>query len=56
MKKTTPFKPTKKIAVAPTPAEINTLAALYNQRQFVEAETSARDLIQRFPKHALRSR
>ena len=51
MKKNTPFKPTKKIIAAPTSTEINTLAALYNQRQFVEAETSARELIQRFPKH-----
>ncbi len=51
MKKPTPFKPTKKMPAVPTSAEINTLAALYNQRQFSEAETSARNLIQRFPKH-----
>jgi tetratricopeptide (TPR) repeat protein len=55
MKKNTPFKSTKKMPVhtvaAPTPDEINKLAALYNQRQYVEAETSARELIQRFPKH-----
>lgn len=51
MKKNTPFKSTKKIITAPIQAEINTLAALYNQRQFAEAEASARDLIQRFPKH-----
>ncbi len=55
MKKNTPFKPTKKMPqrpiAAPTQIEINTLAALYNQRQFAEAETAARDLMQRFPKH-----
>ncbi|MEI7796030.1 MAG: tetratricopeptide repeat protein [Methylococcaceae bacterium] len=55
MKKNTPFKPTKKMPVraviAPTQTEINTLAALYNQHQFAEAETAARALMQRFPKH-----
>lgn len=51
MKKHMPFKPTKKIISAPSQVEINTLAAFYNQHQFVEAETGARDLIQRFPKH-----
>ncbi|MDD5229004.1 MAG: tetratricopeptide repeat protein [Methylococcales bacterium] len=55
MKKSTPFKSTKKMpgrtVAAPTLDEINRLAALYNQRQHVEAETSARDFIQRFPKH-----
>jgi tetratricopeptide (TPR) repeat protein len=52
MKKAIPSKSTKKIAVAaPNSAEINTLAALYNQRQFVEAEMGARELIARFPKH-----
>ena len=55
MKKNTPFKTTKKLPVraiaAPTQDEINTLAALYNQRQYAEAENLARDVIKRFPKH-----
>lgn len=52
MKKAIPSKSIKKIAVAePNSTEINTLAALYNQRQFVEAEMGARELIARFPKH-----
>ncbi|MEI6745085.1 MAG: tetratricopeptide repeat-containing glycosyltransferase family protein [Methylococcaceae bacterium] len=55
MKKQIRSQPTKKMPQrpisAPTSTEINTLAALYNQRQFVEAETDARELIQRFPKH-----
>jgi tetratricopeptide (TPR) repeat protein len=52
MKKAIPSKSIKKVAVAaPSSAEINTLAALYNQKQFVEAEVGARDLIARFPKH-----
>ncbi len=53
MKKNTPFKATKKFPAAPTSDEINTLAALYNQRQYAEAEKAARDLIKRFPKHGL---
>ncbi len=55
MKKNTTFTKPKKTAQtsisAPLQTEINTVAALYNQRQFVEAETAARELIQRFPKH-----
>jgi Tfp pilus assembly protein PilF len=52
MKKAIPSKTIKKVSVAaPSSAEINALAALYNGRQFLEAETSARDLIKRFPKH-----
>lgn len=55
MKKPIPSKPVKKMparaVAAPTSDEINTLAALYNGRQFPEAETGARDLIARFPKH-----
>ena len=55
MKKNIPFTPTKKIPQrlisAPSQTEIDTLAALYNQRQYIEAEAGARVLIQRFPKH-----
>ncbi len=55
MKKNMPFKATKKLPVravaAPMQDEINTLAALYNQRQYAEAENLARDVIKRFPKH-----
>ena len=36
---------------APTPAEINAVASLYNQKEYDTAEVSARDLIKRFPKH-----
>jgi tetratricopeptide (TPR) repeat protein len=53
MKKRIPPSPIKKTStfIAPTQEEINTLAALYNQRQFFEAEVGARNLIARFPKH-----
>lgn len=52
MKKAIPSKSVKKVAIAaPNSAEINTLAALYNGRQYLEAETGARELIVKFPKH-----
>ena len=55
MKKAIPSKVIKKAAVktvaAPSTEKINALAALYNQKQFEPAETGARDLIAKFPKH-----
>ena len=52
MKKPIPVKSTKKASVAaPTSSEVNALAALYNQQNYPQAETMARELIARFPKH-----
>lgn len=50
MKKVIPSKTVKKV-VAPSSEQINWLAALYNQRQFEQAEAGARDLIAKFPQH-----
>lgn len=55
MKKAIPSKNVKKaqtkIIAAPSSEQINLLAALYNQRQFEQAEAGARDLIATFPHH-----
>lgn len=55
MKKAIPSKTVKKsqtkIIATPSSQQINLLAALYNQRQFEQAEAGARDLIAKFPQH-----
>ncbi|HCT99382.1 MAG TPA: hypothetical protein DF614_04775 [Methylococcaceae bacterium] len=52
MKKPLLNKSSKKNAMpAPTPSEVNALAALYNQKNYAEAHTVARELTARFPQH-----
>jgi len=55
MKKAIPSKTIKKMPVrivaSPSSAQINALAALYNQKQFAQAEADAHDLITKFPNH-----